>query len=145
MTSADPHHKASGVTALRRLLLTNRALTAALVALALLMKLLVPTGFMPVVRGHSVTVEICTGMGPQTMTMAMPGMAHKSGKADHSKADMPCAFAGLALPSLAAADPLLLAAAILFVLATAFRAPVARLVQRTERLRPPLRGPPAAA
>ncbi|WCT72426.1 hypothetical protein PQ455_12345 [Sphingomonas naphthae] len=131
------------MTALRRLLLTHRALTATLIALALLMKLLVPTGFMPVASGGGITVEICTGFGAQKMVMAIPGTAHRGGKADHQKADMPCAFAGLATPALAAIDPLLLAVAILFVMAMVFRVPVAPVVRGAARLRPPLRGPPA--
>ena len=131
------------MTALRRLLRQHRALSAGLLALALLMKLLVPAGFMPVVAGGGIAIELCGGTAPAAMTMAMPGMAHHRDKSGHQGRDVPCAFAGLAAPSLPAVDPLLLALAIAFVMAAGL--PVAVPVPAATRayLRPPLRGPPA--
>ncbi len=119
-------------------------------ACALVMKVLVPAGFMPVVSGGRVTIEICGGIAPaQTvmapmtaMTMAMPGMAHHSGKSDHQEREMPCAFSGLTAPSLAAVDPVLLAIAIAFIVGLAFRVRTAVPIAAQPYLRPPLRGPP---
>jgi hypothetical protein len=72
-------------------------------------------------------------------------MGDHHGKHDSSgKNDMPCGFAGHAPASLASADPVLLAIAIAFIIATAFRMPASRpVVRRFGYLRPPLRGPPA--
>ena len=132
------------MTGLRRYLLRHRALAACLVALALLMKVLVPTGYMLGTSAGSITVEVCSGYGPMKMTMPMPGMAHHQGdKGDHGKAEQPCAFSGLSAPSLAAADPILLALAIAFIIATAFLAPIPVLVRAWAFLRPPTTGPPA--
>ena len=119
-----------------------------MLACALVMKILVPAGFMPVVSGGRVTVEICGGTVPvQTvmapmMAMAMPGMAHHSGKSDHQEREMPCAFSGLTAPSLAAVDPVLLAIAIAFIVGLVFRVRTAVPIAAQAYLRPPLRGPP---
>ena len=130
------------MTGLRQYLLRHRAVAAWLVALALLMKMLVPGGYMLDTSASSLTVELCSGYGP--MTMPMPGMAHHGGdKSDHGKAEQPCAFSGLSAPSLAAADPILLALSIAFIVATAFRASVPSLARMPAFLRPPPTGPPA--
>ena len=120
-----------------------------LVVAALALKLLVPTGFMPIAGADgTITVQICSGlaMAPKTMTIAVSGMP--GGQGEHrspASADTPCAFAGLMMPMVAGADPLLLAVAIAFVMAI-----VASLAPRAwfaspARLRPPLRGPPLPA
>lgn len=112
--------------------------------MTLLLKALVPAGYMVGTSGGAVTIEMCSGYGPMKMTIAMPGLAHPDGKQDRRGKEMPCAFSGLAAPSLAGADPLLLAPAILFIIATVFRA-----ADRTGPpdepafLRPPPRGPPS--
>src|SRR6478752_7235787 len=103
------------MTALRRHFLRHRALAGWIVAAALLMKLLIPAGYMPGMSGNSMIIQICSGYGPMTLNMPIPG---KEQGQDHqqSKAEMPCAFSGLSAPTLAAADPVLLALAILFVM-----------------------------
>ena len=106
------------------------------------MKALVPAGYMPVRSGGSIVIELCSGFGPEKMTMAMPGMGDHHGKGDRPRGDAPCGFAGHAPPSMAAADPILLVLAIAFILATLFRMPVSWPVRRVSYLRPPLRGPP---
>ena len=136
------------MAALRRLLLDHRQLAAWVLACALVMKILVPAGFMPVVSGGRVTIEICGGTVPvQTvmapmMAMAMPGMAHHSGKSDHQEREMPCAFSGLTAPSLAAVDPVLLAIAIAFIVGLVRHVRTAVSIAAQPYLRPPLRGPP---
>lgn len=67
-----------------------------LLALALLARALVPTGWMPVATAHGVRLELCAGQ--DAAAPAMAGMAH--GKKEHGKQalpDHPCAFAGLGL------------------------------------------------
>ena len=131
-----------GVTEFRHHVLQHRRLVACLIALALLMKVLVPTGYMLGTSAGSITVELCSGYGP--MTMRMPGMAHhQSENGGHGKAEQPCAFSGLSAPLLGVADPTLLALVLAFIVATAFRASARDLVQTPAFLRPPTTGPPA--
>jgi hypothetical protein len=128
-------------------------LAALLVAAALLVRLAVPAGFMPV-PGGGFAITICTGYGPLSPTTtampdaphAMPDMHHQDvGEDGGSVVSSPCAFADLAMPALSAADPVLLAAALLFVLAAALARAPDLPVRAFPRLRPPLRGPPLLA
>lgn len=107
------------------------------------MKMLVPTGYMVMPTEGGVGIALCPGVAPQQMT-AMPGMAHHdpAPTGGHGEAEQPCAFAGLSAPSLAAADPLVLALAVAFVLALGLRVAAPRAVAATPLLRPPSRGPP---
>ena len=131
---------------LRRYFRRHRAAAAWLVFAALLMKVVVPAGFMPVATGRSITMELCSGFGPEKVMAAMPGMGDHKGSPDHSgKGDMPCGFGGHAPPAFSTVDPILLALAIAFIIAAAFlSAPLSRVALPTY-LRPPLRGPPTAA
>lgn len=136
------------VSALRRLLLEHRLLCGCLIAAALLMKAVLPAGFMPMQSGGTVVLGFCSGYGPKPMAMpmAMPMKEDRSSPDEHQpRAEMPCAFGGLAMPGLAAVDPTLLALAIAFVLERAVRtATILPTIVRVY-LRPPLRGPPRAA
>ena len=111
------------------------------------MRVVVPAGYMPTFAGNAVTIALCSGYGP--MKMSMPGTAgmagHQDKKSDHGKSDMPCGFTGLSMLSLAGTDPVLLALAVAFIVATTFlMVPPSPVVVPTF-LRPPLRGPPTAA
>ena len=134
-------------------------LCALLFSAALLARAMMPMGFMPVVSNGVVFVQFCTGQGaatlaisqslmPQTVAMTMPGtMPGPAGDTDQEDRKQPeatCAFSGLSFPTLAAADPLLLAVAIAFIIATTFRLPSRPALQRAIYLRPPAIGPPAA-
>lgn len=88
-------------------------------------------------------IAICTGAGPATMAMEMPGMA-KPGAA-HEAMKSPCAFADLALPAIGGADPIQLAEAIRFILALGLVIAVGIAPLPQGRLRPPKRGPPLPA
>jgi hypothetical protein len=128
-------------------------LAVLLVTAALLVRLAVPAGFMPV-PGGGFAITICTGYGPLSpATAVMPATPHAMSDMHHGNAgddggsvvSSPCAFADLAMPALSAADPVLLAAALLFILAAALvRAPDLP-VRAYSRVRPPLRGPPLLA
>ena len=138
------------MTAFRLHLLRHRWLALMLVALALLVRFAVPAGYMPVFSGSTVTIALCSGSGP--MKIAMPGMAgmadHDSSPRDpseHGKGEMPCGFAGLAVPFVGGADQIVLALAVAFIVATVFRALAPRPRALAAHLRPPLRGPPATA
>ena len=146
------------MTAIRRLLLDHRTLALWLALAALTVKLLVPAGFMVGIVDGRVGLQICSGFGPvaavpmshhamaDTVVADHHGQAGHEGAghdgAEHAGAEMPCPFAALAHGAVAAADLVLLASAIAFVLALGF-VPVARPVVRCGPfLRPPLRGPP---
>ena len=118
----------------------------ALVAIALAVKALVPAGYMiSPAGGRFLTVTICADASgtPKQMRIAIPDKNQTGG--DHSEAadkSQPCAFSGLGHAALGGADPILLAAALAFILLIGFaplRAPPAR---NLAFLRPPLRGPP---
>lgn len=126
----------------RRLLLQRSLVAAMIVVAALAMRMLVPGGFMPTIDHGRMMISICTGSGPATVAMDVPGMEH------HDRGDAAesgCAFADLALPAIGGADPVQLAEILAYVLALgliiALTVPVAPAV----RWRPPLRGPPATA
>ena len=113
-------------------------------SVVILMKMAVPVGYMPVMANGSITLALCSGFGPEKMSMTMPGMADHHGKTEQAGGnDMPCGFAGHTPASLTGADPILLLVAIAFIVATIFRIPVSRPIRRISYLRPPLRGPPA--
>jgi hypothetical protein len=130
-------------------------LAAWLIALAVLMKVAVPAGYMPVVADGRVTLAICTGMAPPKAPIVHSGthMAAHAMPQDHAgheapevpRHDMPCAFAGLSAPAVAAADVLMLAAAIAFVIASGLVRQVAPCTAPRRHVRPPLRGPPIFA
>lgn len=129
---------------LRRLVASHRLVAGAILALALAMKLVMPTGFMPTVADGRIVVRMCSGTGPMTMVMTIPGLEQgkHDGEGHPDRHEPPCAFSGLSAPSLAAADPILLALAILFVLSMGVRALAAPTTAAPPYLRPPLRGPP---
>lgn len=134
------------MTSLRHHILRYRATAALLLAAALLMRVMVPAGFMPHLGQGTVTIILCTGTGSQAVEMAIPGMSgsgHHDGKSEHDRTEAPCVFSGLSAPALSGADPILLAGAILFIMLLAVRIPDRPRPSPVDRLRPPLRGPPA--
>jgi hypothetical protein len=135
------------VEMLRRQLAKHRAFAVLAVACALLTRLIVPAGFMPVFEHGTVSIVLCSGYGPQTVQMDMPGMdmsgaGHNPNKHHDDKTNTPCPFSGLTAPVLSGADPTLLIAAILFIMVLVSRVPDRQPVRAYVRLRPPLRGPP---
>lgn len=135
------------MSSLRALSHRYAQLTLVLVALALAVKALVPAGYMISSNGERfLTVTICADASgtPKQMRIAIPDKNETGG--DHSEAadkSQPCAFAGLGHAALGGADPLLLAAALAFILLVGLaplRNPPARDIPF---LRPPLRGPPS--
>lgn len=146
MTRLAPTAMGAGVNGLRRQILDRPRLAACLLALALLMKLLTPSGYMFAASGGGFAVMPCAGMGPTaTPGMAMPGMAHHSGDEHGERPDGPCAFAGLAGAPLGDGGPLIAS-----TVPVADPGPPARLAAWPSRpsaahLRPPATGPPRRA
>ena len=117
-------------------------------AAALLLKLVVPTGYMIDSDHGRIAITICSGMTSAATAMDMPGMHgdmpdHGKSK-DHGKAEMPCAFSGLSAAMTGAIDPIQLAALIAFVMAIGLAGVLLPAPSRRTYLRPPLRGPPAS-
>ncbi len=131
-----------------RHLLAQRHLAVLLCAAALLLRLLVPTGYMIGTAHGDLAIVVCPGTAPATMTAAMPemhGAMPEHGDAGaHGKAQLPCAFAGLSAAMLGAIDPIQLAALIAFVLTLGRVATHRPVPAQPAHLRPPLRGPPAS-
>lgn len=128
-----------------RRLLAQRRLAVLLCAATLLLRLLVPTGYMIGGEHGRPTIELCSGVAGHSMTM--PGM--QGGVADHGKsgdggkAEVPCAFSGLAAAALGAVDPVRLVALLAFVMVTGLAPALLPAPSPRAYLRPPLRGPPA--
>lgn len=80
-----------------RTFLPFRNLAAALIVLALAVRIVLPAGFMPSSeRGFVLT--ICTGMDTQTVWMDKSGKLHKEDPAKGKSVEhQPCAFAGAAM------------------------------------------------
>ena len=133
--------------ALRLFLRDHRRLAAALFALTLAMKALLPAGYMLGDGSRSLTVQICSDATGQTMAqaIAIPQSGKHDGTGEHGKADGTCPFSSLAMASLSGADTVLLAAALAFILALGFAPTRSPRPRRASHLRPPLRGPPALA
>ena len=134
--------------AFRAFLRVNRNLALGLVALALVIKALVPAGYMlsgPLGDGaHVLTIAICADAsgGQLTKQIVVPS----DGKSDeHAKIQGTCAWGLLAMAALGGADVLLLALALAFILAIGVAPSRPTPLPREHRLRPPLRGPPAFA
>jgi len=130
-----------------RHLLAQRHLAVLICAATLLLKLLVPIGYMIASDHGRMTITICSGTAPRAMTMDMLGMhgdlADQGQSKDHGKAEMPCAFSGLSAAMLGSTDPVQLAALIVSIMALGLIATVPPAPPRPAYLRPPLRGPPA--
>ncbi len=139
------------MAALRRLL-AQRHLALPLLLATLLLKLLVPTGYMIGTEQGHIAIILCPGTVPAPAVEAaamssMHGMHadmpdHGKSK-NHGMVEMPCAFAGLAAATLAAIDPVLLIALIAFIMTIGSDGLALPKPLRRAFLRPPLRGPPA--
>lgn len=126
-----------------RHLLAQRHITLLVCAAALLLKLLVPAGYMIDSDGGHMGIIMCSGTGPMMDMPAMhgDGSDHRKSK-DHGKAEMPCAFSSLSAAALSAIDPIQLGALIAFMMALGSVGPLLPAPLHCRRLRPPLRGPP---
>ncbi len=79
-----------------RVLPPFRNFAAALIVLALALRIMVPAGFMPSAE-RSFALTICTGMDIQTVWMDKSGTLHKEDPSKGKSVEhQPCAFAGAA-------------------------------------------------
>ncbi len=133
---------------LRSLIHDQRRLALLLVLCALFMKAWVPSGYMVGSASKTMTVQICAdGKGPAlSRQISIPmkqGLPDPSG--EHGKMDGQCAFSLLSMAGLAGTDSIQLALAFAFILLLGFAATIWTQPARFTHIRPPLRGPPAAA
>tara|TARA_A100001391_G_scaffold21380_3_gene11820 strand:- start:5359 stop:5769 length:411 start_codon:yes stop_codon:yes gene_type:complete len=133
---------------LRALILDHHRFALALLVLAFCIKAVIPAGFMVSASSDTaLTVTICSdaSSGLKQMQLVIPGKEPGSGHSHDVKKGEHCAFSGLAKVAVRGADALLLALAVAFILVLGV-APTRRLpFRQIPHLRPPLRGPPAAA
>lgn len=133
------------MTLMRTLLLRYRITAFAVIALALAMKAVVPAGYMVDSASKALTIRVCADaqLASTVRDIVVPMKGEPAGK--HSKADDTCPYGALSFAGLAGVDPIQLALALLFILATGFAALALPAPRRIAHLRPPLRGPPALA
>ncbi|ATE65091.1 hypothetical protein [Rhizorhabdus dicambivorans] len=129
---------------LRNYFRRHAGLAMLLVALALAVRALVPAGYMAGTSSTGLTVELCSGVAGESITIALPTDPAKDGHGK-AQADGPCSFAALGLPAGPVTDPIQLALAIAFILLLGLLGETAPPVARRSQIRPPLRGPPLAA
>jgi hypothetical protein len=129
-----------------RLLLAHRRLAVLICAAALLLKLLVPAGWMVDGDGGRVRITVCSGVmaTPMPETSRVHAAMPEHGRpGDRGRAEMPCAFAGLSAAVAALFDPVRLDGLSAFVAPAASVAKTRPTRPSAPRLRPPLRAPPA--
>lgn len=131
---------------LRAFLIEHRRLAAIVVAFALLMKALLPAGYMVgQAQGQKVlTILVCADASGDHLSrqVSLPASGKKDGNPPSHDV---CPFAGHAFPALGGADPIQIALAIVFALALGFApVPLPRLARARHVLPPPC-GPPAIA
>lgn len=119
------------------------ALGLAAALLALCMRLMVPTGWMPVAAADGVMFTLCSGSGEQrTVFVAFDKPSTTDMADDHNGV---CAFSGIGTPALPDASPSISLQIILLAAVLAMAATPNLHTSAKSRLRPPLRGPPARA
>jgi hypothetical protein len=130
---------------LRRTISAHRALFSLLAALALAARLVLPQGFMLAPTAGGITVMVCADSGSGPATVTIPMKSDPAQDAADSKAKEACPYSALGMGGLAAADIVLLATALAFLLLLGFGPQRSPPLQVQPRLLPPLRGPPAFA
>jgi hypothetical protein len=131
---------------LRAFFLDHRRLAALLVALTLVMKALVPAGFMVDGGARTLSVHICgdaAGSGGPTQITIPQRDSGDDGHKGH--ADSPCHFTALGHAVTGGADPIQLILVLALIISVSFAALAPTRAPRILHLRPPLRGPPARA
>ena len=138
---------ASRVLTLRRLSRSHHGILSLALLILLALRLVMPTGWMPVVSDGAITVSLCSSGSavPQTVTIAIPKAdAGKTAPSDHATSGEACLFSGVAAAAIGGADPFQLASALAFVMLQGTRALHGLAPLATPYLRPPLRAPPFA-
>lgn len=126
----------------------TQLLLAALFAYALLLRLAIPDGWMPVQTAQGWRLTICTGMGPvgATPTMSMDHGPHKMPAGDHhNAASSICPFAGIGVATAEPFIPTLALIPSIFAAAPALVREVVAIGLGLAAPPPPPTGPPVIA
>jgi hypothetical protein len=120
-----------------------RNIAAALIVLALAVRVIIPSGFMPSTeRGFALT--ICTGMDTQTVWMDKAGKLHKEDPSKGKSVEhQPCAFAGTVMASDMPAPTLQVALAPVTLAAPVFAQREVAVGRGLAAPPPPAIGPPS--
>ena len=148
MTSAVDAPIRPGMAQWQTFLRTHARLAMLLVVMTLLVKAVLPVGYMLTPSSKSFTVTICAdGSGEmQTRTVTVPVQnGEHDDAADQAQSGKGCAYSALSIASTAGADLPLLALALAFILLIGLAPAPRRSISNPYYLRPPLRGPPAQA
>jgi hypothetical protein len=134
------------MTDFRAFFLRHRALALAVIALALMMKAIVPVGTMIGGDVTALTLRVCDGYADgdtgHDIVIATKKSGHnEAGKALHDQ--QACPFSALAHAHVGGADPIQLAIALAFIVLVGLAPPIRTPPRPLARLRPPLRAPPA--
>lgn len=118
-----------------------------LVVLALTVKAVVPGGFMLSEQDQVLTITICADSSGAHLTrdVVVPHKDDAQERAAQHAKGATCPFSALDMAGMPGADPVLLAAALAFILAIGLAPLTAPRPSAPARLRPPLRGPPLTA
>lgn len=147
------NHRENLVNPFRHHIRRHHWWTTAFIVAALFIELLVPAGYMPTMTDGVFRIQPCASQNAPAAMMTVAnasdsamhgGHKNKSDNSDHAKLVMPCVFSSLA-SALEPIDPVLLAAAITFILDTSFRVEQRLVLWRGLHLRPPSQGPPLSA
>ena len=137
------------MTALRAFFREHMGLAAVLVALALMMRAIVPAGYMASTTAQHISIQICADTSAQQLTRTIdipsgdiPSGHQAEGKdGAMAKAGGHCAFGALSAPGLEGAGAAVLAIALAAMLCLGLAPSLAPTPFRRQ-MRPPLRGPP---
>jgi len=118
---------------------TRNRIALVLLGLALVLRVLVPTGWMPSERG-GFAITICSGSGMESAWVDADGKLHKEAPAQGG--DQHCAFAGLGAPVVGSCLPPAIVPAKPAVAAPAVSQTLAAIGQGLAAPPPPATGPP---
>lgn len=122
----------------------SRHLAIWFAVLAIAARLVVPSGFMPERAGNHVVMAVCTSSGPLVTLVQVPGASTDTRDGSETiRPASPCSVSATDTSICSAVDPVLLTAALAFIIKTSIFHAVRSTVPAPPRLRPPLRGPPS--
>jgi len=119
-------------------------MAATLLACTLLLRLLVPAGWMPSAGADGlIRITLCTGEGRTAAWVDGEGKIHDKAPAQSSAHDQPCAFAGLATALDSAATPAIVPPERLALATPRALPPAVAIGRGLAAPPPPATGPPA--
>jgi hypothetical protein len=133
---------------MRAIIPKQRSLLMVIFALALLVRAVIPAGFMVSPSSLKLTVQICADGAPGQTSIQVEVPLSKGGQrdnSDHGQKSEPCAFSALSMASMAGDHSTLLNVALAVIVGTIVTNGATHLRRKTRHLRPPLRGPPLFA